>query len=214
MIRRIRICGWLILVTGALMLAIVGSSDAWAYGPGGGTASVSASVSQQPNGQATLTVSGSGYGPNETVQFEVFSQGQSVGATKSSVSGTISTILSLPGGLAAGQHTLTGTGTVSGNSGSTNFVLALATTNPNPCPAAFRTGQSGIVLAGFYSAPCAISPLGTPHLPASPGTAKGGGLLPITGAQVTLLTGLGAGAVGVGGLLVLASRRRRSSNWS
>ena len=213
MIRRIRIFGWLILATGAVMLAIVGSSDAWAYGPGGGTASVSASVSQQPNGQTSLTVSGSGYGPSETVQFEVFSQGESVGATTSSASGTISTILSLPGGLAAGQHTLTGTGTVSGNSGSTNFVLPLATTNPNPCPAAFRSGQSGIVLAAFYSAPCALSPLGT-HLPASPGTAKGGGLLPITGAQVGLLTGLGAGAVGVGGLLVLASRRRRSSNWS
>lgn len=210
-----RLLGGVLAAAGALMLLAAGTAPAWAYGPGGGSATISVTVTES-NGIASLTVTGSGFGPDETVQFIAYYPTSSIGATTSTASGTISVTLTLPAGFSAGTHTLVATGTVSGNSGSATFTLPSATAASNPCPnttSATRGGAAAgtIVLASFYTAPCLSTTPGlvTPATPRSPG----GPTLPFTGAQSGLLASIGAGALGLGGLLVLASRRRRMSSW-
>ena len=218
---RIRFIGGIVAVLGALTLAW-SAPAAWGYGPGGGSATISASVSQS-NGLTTLTVTGSGFGADETVNFVAYNPTSSLGGTTSDASGAISATLTLPSGFGAGPHTLTGTGSVSGNSGSTTFTLAAPSQPTNPCPATTSASAPGrIVLAAFHSAPCIANGLpsnGTPRVvgPKSAGTPRAAnvtaGGLPVTGTDAQLLAGLGAAAVCGGGLVVLASRRRRNSAW-
>lgn len=205
---RIRLLGGVLAIVGTVLL--MGGSAAWAYGPGGGSATISVSVSQSSTGITTLTVTGSGFGANETVNFVAYYPAENVGAADSDASGNISTTITLPAGYSAGSHTLSGTGSVSGNRGSASFTLAVASQALNPCPS--TTGASagssgGIVLVSFYTAPCIGS--GTPSVatPAAPKAPASG--LPFTGTDAQLLAGVGAAAVCAGGLLVLSTRRRR-----
>lgn len=116
-----RLFGGVLAAVGALFLVVAGTVPAWAYGPPAATISVTVS---QSNGQTTLNVTGSGFGPDETVNFVAYYPMTSLGATTSSGTGTISTTLSLPAGFSAGSHTLTATGNTTGATGSAAFTLA------------------------------------------------------------------------------------------
>lgn len=97
-------------------------------------------------------------------------------------------------------------GTITTNasgSGSGNFTLPCSV-NPgqHTITATDPSGNSG-------SAPLTV----TPAACASAGSTANGGL-PITGSNSALLGGIGAGAVGLGGLIVLTSRKRRQNRFS
>jgi hypothetical protein len=49
---------------------------------------------------------------------------------------------------------------------------------------------------------------------AAPVSPSSSGVIPVTGAEVTGITMVGAAAIGAGGLLVLAARRRHRKSWS
>ena len=204
-----RLIGGVLAAVGALFLLAGSTAPVWAYGPG--AASISVTVNQS-GGRTTLTVTGSGFGPDETVNFVAYPPTTSLGATTSDGAGAISTTLTLPAGFSAGSHTLSATGATTGNNGSAVFNLAQATQPLVPCAAAATSGSSGIVLAAFYSDPCAAtSPPAAPNAAAAP-RAPGSGL-PLTGTDAELLAGVGAAALCAGGLMVLSSRRRRASTW-
>ena len=204
---RTRLLGGVLAAVGTLFLLAGSTAPVWAYGPG---ANISVTVSQT-NGPTTLSVTGSGFVPDETVNFTASSPTRSVGATTTSGTGTLAATLGLPAGYSAGTHTLTATGST-GDSASADFTLTQASQPLVPCATAASTGSSGIVLAAYYSAPCAATmPPAAPGSAASP-KASGTGL-PLTGTDVQLLTGVGAIAVCGGGLMVLSSRRRRTSGW-
>lgn len=75
-----------------------------------------------------------------------------------------------------------------------------------------NSGSGGIVLAAFYTAPCAAtSPPAAPGSATAPKVAAGG--LPLTGTNAELLAGVGAAALCAGGLVVLAIRRRNAARW-
>ena len=194
---------------------VVAGPAVWAYGPGGGSATLSVTVNQGSNGVDSLSVTGSGFGPSETVQFTASSPSESLGTATSTPSGDVSATLVLPAGYSAGTHTLVGTGSVSGNTGSASFTLTAASGAINPCPrTAASASGSQIVLVSFSAGPCLGNTPGNLPGQARPGAAAPGGAgLPLTGAQSETIAAVAATAVCAGGLLVLASRRRRSSTW-
>lgn len=205
------------------------------YGPGGCTGSGSAQESDQPDGTTELQGHAEGYQPGERVDGEVHSTAVSVGSWIADQVGAVSFTIVLPAGLAAGNHTLTLLGTVSGVSTVIPFTLPHATAGVTPCAASYSTGSRVVLAAAYIPAACisAAPPGQLPsggqypsggQLPAAPGAAAVSGSAPASGAPASQLpfTGfnaataasLGAMAVLAGGLLVLTSRRRRRSAWT
>jgi hypothetical protein len=187
-------------------------SQACTYGPCGGTGTMAVtSVSQTPKGVTTLNVSGSGFKPGETVDFSV--GGHSVGDVVTNGAGAFSTSIVLPGGLNKGTYTLNAIGTSSGITASAPFTLAMATSGEQPCTASATSGGAAIVLAAAYSttaclntqAPAANTAQGVPA--AAPQASKG---LAFTGTDAIATATFGAVAIGLGGVLVMSSRRRKA----
>lgn len=193
-----------------------------AYGPCGGTGTISITIHIGPDGIVTITINGSGFKPGEIVDFTVHSASYSVGSTVASSSGTISSSVTLPAGIPAGNHELIALGTVSGVTSTTPFTLSAPTGGLNPCTTSASTHSSGFVLAAAYqttaclsqNTPAAANPsaVGNPSAGANPAAAsQGSSQLPFTGANAATGVAIAAMALLAGGLLVLVSRRRRRS---
>ncbi|KTR86116.1 Ig-like domain-containing protein [Leucobacter chromiiresistens] len=125
----------------------------------------------------TLTITGTGFLPEETVSAEVHSQPVSLGSATADAEGTVVFTFAVPADFALGTHTALLTG-----------------------------AQSGQVSAEF-TVVSADQPLETPQNPQAPQApqvpqAEEHAQLPITGGQVSGLL-LAAGALMLGGLLVL-----------
>ena len=187
-----------VTVIGATMLGSVGGAVPLAgavpasvrpasagYGPTTTRAVLTGSTSLA-SPSAAVKVCGSGFGPAGTVTLTL--NGVTVGRTATTASGTFCTTVTIPPGTAAGSDEIIATDT-SGHSSN----LAIDVTE---------------VAAAVTARPPAAgaAPPGAPSGAASPG-----GVLAFTGADVRLTAGVGAGAVALGGLLVLAARRRRTT---
>jgi hypothetical protein len=162
------------------------------YGPGGGTARATVTVSIDfATGVITITIIGSQFAGGEKVILVVFSTGTNVGSTTTDASGNFTDTVALPAGLPAGTHTLVATGQTSGDTASTSFVLSQAS-------------GGAIAQSGGGTTPTATPTASTPSSSS----------LAFTGTDAAALAGVGGAALAVGGLLVLASRRRRNRNWA
>jgi hypothetical protein len=216
--RRVFLGLWSVLLVAGLCL--VGSVPASAaalpqsctYGPCGPTGvMVVVSVTQQPNGVTQIDVSISAFGHDETVDFYVHSVSYSVGSTVTNSSGQASLAITLPAGLAAGTHTLTAVGTRTGTTATTTFTLARATAGLQPCTAGLSSAAGDVVLAACLNqVPAAAPPAaaGAPQAAHAPQSS-----LPFTGTDARLTAGVAAVLVASGGVLVLASRKRRRGAW-
>jgi LPXTG-motif cell wall-anchored protein len=79
-------------------------------------------------------------------------------------------------------------------------------------PASVSSGSHTIVVSDAVGNSGAIAITVLSGTPAASGTG-GHGSLPLTGTDATALGAVGAGAIGLGGLIVLGSRRRRAANF-
>jgi hypothetical protein len=149
--------------------------------PAGGTTISESQTVIGPGG--SLTVSGTGFHPLETITIDINSGGASnaeisIGTTTSTSTGTFSLVVTIPADLPTGEHVITATDT-SGHSLSEDIELVSSTTTGGLGP----TGSSS----------------------------SGSGALASTGTDIALTAGAGAAAIALGGLLVLGVRRRRSA---
>jgi LPXTG-motif cell wall-anchored protein len=158
---------------------------AYAYGPT--TPSLTLTVSIGSGNVDTVSVNLSGFQPGEIVNVQVFSTPQELGTITANSAGAVSQTFTLPAGLPAGLHTVVATGETSGLTASAQFTLASPTAAPS-------STSSTTAEAAAAAAPSSS--------------------LPTTGIDAALGVALGAGAIAVGGLLVMAARRRRISSWS
>ena len=159
------------VVAGTLVVfsLLLSASVAFAYGPGQtGTLTGNTSTCSASSG-CSLTLSGSGFQPGETVGLTFNSTPVSLGTTTANSSGGFTFSVTIPAGEPAGNHTIVATGESSGTTASFAITLTAATT-------------------------------------AAPSPSGG---LAFTGADISALVGVGAVVIALGGLLVLASRRRR-----
>lgn len=224
------------------LVSLAGAAPAFAYGPQGGNAIISTSVTTQPNGVIDITVSGGPFACNEIVNVDLSSPPGFLGSTPTVCSGgkgSIDATFQLQQGYPAGNHYVVATGSVSGDTGSASFSTSKSSNGTSPCTEAHVDQSHVVVLASFVRGTClnsippAVSPpqgaVGAPvaagspaavGAPAAVGGPKDGAVgnpsqsaLPLTGADVVGISVGGAGTVLVGGLLVLASRRRRASRF-
>ena len=246
----------LVGVLSLVFLAGPGSvaSAAPAYGPAGGTAAVSITVSVDPATEVvTVTVSGTGFDPSEVIVIDVFSQGINVGQTHADATGAFSDTVTLPAGLAAGTHTIVATGQTSGKTASASFTLAQpsggtsngdqngggngsSTSSPGSgsngssgsgTPASSGSGGSGATGSSGSggSGSSGATGSGSSGAPGSSGSGSSGATgsgssagtgsgLAFTGTDTVAVSTVAGIALGRGGLMVLASRRRRNQNWT
>lgn len=164
---------------------LFGMSSVTAYAYGPTTPSITITVTIGSGNVDTVTVDVSGFTPGEIINVQVFSTPQELGTMTANSAGAASQTFTLPAGLPAGVHTVVATGETSGLTASAQFTL----TSPSAAPASATT----------TTAPAAAAPSSS---------------LPTTGINAALGVAIGAGAIALGGLLVIAARRRRISNWS
>ena len=156
-----------------------------AYAYGPTTATITITVTIGSGNVDSVDVVVSGFAPGEVVNVQVFSTPQELGTITANSAGAVNQTFALPAGLPAGLHTVVATGETSGLTASAQFTL----TSPSAAP----------VSATTTTAPAAAAPSSS---------------LPTTGINASLGVAIGAGAIALGGLLVMAARRRRVSSWS
>jgi hypothetical protein len=110
---------------------------------------------QSPTAGGTITFSGSGFLPGETIAITL-DNGTTFPSVVANASGAFSTTITLSAGL-SGTHTLTATGTTSGRTSSTTIQVAAASANAGVAPS---TGASTGGLAFTGAAVVGIGALG------------------------------------------------------
>jgi hypothetical protein len=129
----------LILMFGVIlaMVAFATPANAAPY-----TTQPTTSVSNQsPTAGGTITFSGSGFLPGETIAITL-DNGTTFPSVVANASGAFSTTITLSAGL-SGTHTLTATGTTSGRTSSTTIQVAAASANAGVVPNTGVTPSSG-----------------------------------------------------------------------
>lgn len=206
-----------LLLVGAVFFALAGPAKAAGfstacYGPSCTTATLSVTVVYNSNGTITLRANGSNFAPDETVDFWISNPTRSVGSFPAGPLGTVTASIQLPGGVPPGNHTLVAVGVSSGKVASAPFTTKVSSGVVQPCTAA-AVHSSGVVLAAFVMTACLSNQAPPPAVARALGKSQGSSALPFTGADSAALAGVGAAAIGAGGLLVLSSRRRRAQRW-
>jgi LPXTG-motif cell wall-anchored protein len=158
-----------------------------AYGPNACTVTVSINPSTVGHG-GTITISLSGTCGDRTFTIVIHNHTVTLGTINTDAFGNGSGTFTLPCSVNVGAHTVTATDQY-GNTGSSPL-----TVTPGPCAAAPG-------LAASHSSP--------PGLGASQSSS-----LPFTGTDAAGFGAVAAGIIGVGGLLVLGSRKRRRGSFT
>ena len=154
-----------------------------AFAYGPTTPSLTGGVTTGTGNVDTVNVVGSGFQPSEIVNIQVHSNPIELGTVTADSAGAFSATFTLPAGLPAGAHAIIATGETSGITAQIAFTLAAASQSP--------------------AAPAStVAPVTAPA-----------SSLPYTGTDVALSVSVGAGALVLGGLLVLSARRRRNASW-
>jgi hypothetical protein len=207
-----------LLLVGGSLLAMVSPASAAAplgtscYGPCPPPATLSVTVIYNSNGTITLKATGSGFAPNETVNFWINKPTRQVGSFPADPQGTVIASILLPGAVPPASHDLVAVGVTSGRVATAHFVTTKSSGVVQPCTAA-AVRSSGVVLAAFVVTACFHNQAPPPAVARALGNGQGSSALPFTGADSAALAGIGAAAIGAGGLLVLSARRRRAQRW-
>jgi hypothetical protein len=98
---------------------------------------------QNPAAGGTITFSGSGFLPGETITITL-DNGTTFPSVVANAAGAFSTTITLSAGL-SGTHTLTATGTTSGRTSSTTIQVAAASANAGVTPS---TSTGGLAFTG------------------------------------------------------------------
>ena len=207
-----------LLLVGAFFFALAGPAkagmlSATCYGPTScAPATLSVTVVYNSNGTISLKATGSNFTPGETVDFWINHPTRSVGSFQAGPTGTVVASFVLPGAVPPASHTLAAVGVTSGKVASAHFVTTKSSGVVQPCTAA-AVHSSGVVLAAFVMTACFTNQAPPSAVARALGNSQGNSALPFTGADSAALAGVGAAAIGAGGLLVLSSRRRRAQRW-
>lgn len=189
----------LIVGPAALAVAVFGGTAALASpayaqtapaGPGYGpstTCTITINVTVTTRG-ATVVVSGNCGNQGDTLVFVLNSTPVSLGSITAGVNGAYSTSLGLPSDIALGEHTITVTDQATGATASVGLDVVAPGSNSS-------SGGGGVT--------------GTSGSSGSSSSSGGSGRIAFTGTDVLATTAVGAGAIGLGGMLVLSSKKRR-----
>jgi len=139
-------------------------------------------------GQTTATGNCGEEGDDET--FTSNSVSQVIGSVKAGPKGAFSVVLTVPTNLQPGSHTITVTDSARNLAASASFTV----------PATGGNGNGGSGSSGGAGGN------------GTAGAGNGGGIA-FTGTDTLLTVALGSGAICLGGLLVLSSRKRRKSDF-
>ena len=189
----------IVLVAAMSLVGLFWASPAFAYGPNAPVIGASPSV-LSPG--ASFTVTGANYQPGETVTLVLFSTPVTLGTSgPTDATGSFSMGVTLPADAAIGGHTIVGTGNSIGDSASTGITVVSSSASAGTATGTGIGGTSGSpTIAGASGA-----------APTTPAT----GSLAFTGSDIAATAGVGAIAIALGGMLVMAGRRRRvTSNHS
>ena len=182
----------ILAVTALSLVGLFWASPAFAYGPNTNPSGLTGGpvIGANPSivtPGASLTITGSNYQPGETVTLVLFSSPVTVGTSgPTDASGSFSIGVTVPPDTALGGHTIVGTGNSIGDSASTAITVVSTSTS------AAVSGTGGAA--------------GAPTIPGA-----SGGSLAFTGSDIAATAGVGAIAIALGGMLVLAGRRRRAN---
>jgi hypothetical protein len=125
------------------MVAFATPSNAAPY-----TTQPTTSVSDQtPAAGGTITFSGSGFLPGETITITL-DNGTTFPSVVANAAGAFSTTITLSAGL-SGTHTLTATGTTSGRTSSTTIQVAAASANAGVAPSTGGLAFTGAAVVGI-----------------------------------------------------------------
>ncbi len=162
------------------------------YGP---TASIALNPTTVDDENASTTVTGVCFAPNESVTITIASAPTTLGTTRSDSNGAFAASEAIPAELEVGQHTVTAMG-ATGDS-----ALGILTVGEDE-------NQAGTPGSGTPGGGTASPGVGASSAPSGPS-----GNIAFTGTNAILTAALGAAAIAVGGLLVLSSRKRRRHSW-
>lgn len=179
----------------ATALASPASAAVPAVGPGYGpsticTITINVTIT---NDGATVVVSGNCGGEGDTLTFTLHSTPVTLGSVTAGPGGTYNTALTMPSDTPLGEHTITVTDQATGANASVGVDVVAAGTSSN--------GGSGGVI-------------GTSGSSGSGSSGSGSGSIAFTGTDALATTAVGAGAIGLGGMLVLSSKKRRRNSFS
>ena len=161
------------------------------------TAAVEASIAASSGSAVqggTVTVTGSGFAPGETVALELHSDVVALGETTADATGAVSAVVTVPASAPVGAHHIVAIGRTSQRTAST----ALAVTAAEASGGGAGDGATGGSPAGGAAAPVGSSGAAPSELAATGGAFAGGGVLLAA-----------AGAIAAGAALI-ARRRSRS----
>lgn len=167
-------------------LGTVGSVVAYAQSAHAATLS-SGTTSCVASTGCTMSLTGSGFGPSETVDLTLHSTPSSLGTVSTDHNGDFATTVTIPAGVPPGAHTIVAIGETSGETASFPFTITAETvaTVPTTTPP---------------------SPPATTAVPSSPSQSAS---LPFTGLDVSAVVAIAVIAAGAGAVGLLTSRLRR-----
>ncbi len=175
--------------------AAVPAATGAGYGPNGCTIMLSVTV---VNDGATITASGNCGKQGDTLTFTFNSTPVVLGSTSAGVNGAYSVPETIPSSAPLGQHSITVTDTSQTPNLSATAALSVVAPGSNGTSNGGTAGSSGV---GSSS-------------PSSPSSGGSSGGLAFTGTDTLATTAVGAGALGLGGILLLSSRKRRRNSFS
>ncbi|MGH9029590.1 MAG: LPXTG cell wall anchor domain-containing protein [Acidimicrobiales bacterium] len=113
----------------AIVIALMASATAaYAYGPGGAASLTGSTSTCVASTGCTLTLTGTGFQPGETVALVLDGTPVSLGTTTADPSGDFTQGVSIPANSTAGAHTIVATGETSGAVASFAITLTSSTT--------------------------------------------------------------------------------------
>ncbi|MCU4187264.1 hypothetical protein K6U06_23075 [Acidiferrimicrobium sp. IK] len=166
-----------------MMLLLVGGGTAFAAYGPTGGATVTASTTTAAPGQP-IALAGSGFAPSESISIVLHSTPVQLATVQATPAGTFSTTVTIPTNTTPGQHEIIATGLTSGVTAT--FPITIVGSSAATAPAAATTSGA---------------------------SSGGGSSLAFTGADIAASVAVGVGALAVGGLLTLSSRKRRSASF-
>lgn len=135
----------LFVVAVAVVAVSSSASAAFAYGPGQ-TGSLSSSTSTcDPTSGCTLSLTGIGFQPGETINFTLYSTPVALGSTTADPTGSFTVSETVPAGTPVGSHTIVAVGATSGTTATFAFTVAAASASSvTPAP----SGSGGLAFTG------------------------------------------------------------------
>jgi hypothetical protein len=124
---------------------VLWASPALAYGP---TAATLTSSTTTVCAGCSITLSGTGFQPGETITIQLFSTPVTLGSTTADPQGAFTTTVTIPADTTPGNHTIVATGLTSGITASFAIVVTGASTTGAVTPSAGTPSSGSLAFTG------------------------------------------------------------------